>query len=257
MGGLPVKALKLNILMYHSISDGEGPTSMPPETFRRHIEVLAECGYSSISAGTFRSWRQGQVELGQRTVWITFDDGFRDFRDNAFPVLRAHGFHSTVFLPSSRMGRTENWVGARTRQPRRLLSWADARDLQSENVDFGGHSVTHPDLTELSDPALELEVRQCREQIEDHLGETPPSFAPPYRRSGPRERDQIRRWFDISVGTRLQRATRDSDPFDLPRIEMHYFRDAGRWRDFLENRAETYFTVRRGLRAARELVTGP
>ncbi len=256
MPGVGDDAQRLNILMYHSVSDGAGPTSIAPGTFRRQMEVLTECGFSSVPSGTVRAWHEGRVDLPQRTVWITFDDGFEDFRENAFDVLKSCGFTATVFLPSGRMGATENWVGADSNPPRRLLSWSDASALTAENVDFGGHSVTHADLTKLSDEALTLEVRRCRDELEDRLGTRPQSFAPPYGRSGLRERIEIRKWFEISVGTRLQRATRSSDLFALPRIEMHYFRDTGRWRRFLMNRAETYFAFRRGLRAARELVSG-
>ena len=62
---------------------------------------------------------------------------------------------------------------------------------------------------------------------------------------------EIRRRYRISCGTRLARVQRTDDPIDLPRIEMHYFREAGRWRDFLRGR-DGYFQARRVLRAARE-----
>jgi hypothetical protein len=60
----------------------------------------------------------------------------------------------------------------------------------------------------------------------------------------------------VSLGTTLQRATRRSDRFDLPRIEMHYFRDPLRWQRFLEGRGEWYFAARRALRGVKRLAIG-
>ena len=76
----------------------------------------------------------------------------------------------------------------------------------------------------------------------------PTAFAPPYGASNPAVRSAIGRWFGCSVGTTFARANRADDVLDIPRIEMHYFRDPARWRAFLDGRAEWYFGVRRVLR---------
>jgi peptidoglycan/xylan/chitin deacetylase (PgdA/CDA1 family) len=115
--------------------------------------------------------------------------------------------------------------------------------------------VTHADLTRLSAEKLDREVRECRDDIARQLGRAPESFAPPYGRAGERERQVIRQWFGLSTGTRLGHANRNSDPYDLPRIEMHYFRDPGRWKSFLEDRAELYLGTRQFLRKVREIAT--
>lgn len=248
-------ATRIPVLMYHSISPSPGPTSIPVGTFRGQIETLVACGYRTVSLGEFAQWHRGAALLPAKAVVLTFDDGFADFAESAFPILDVHNFSATVFLPSGRMGGVEDWVGADP-SPRRLLDWSQVRDLAPEGVDFGGHSVTHADLTGLSSEALASEVRQCREDIAGQTGRVPSSFAPPYGRAGERERKVIEASFELSVGTRLARADRDSDRYDLPRIEMHYFRDLRRWRQFLEGRGESYFTARRTLRRVRQLVVG-
>jgi peptidoglycan/xylan/chitin deacetylase (PgdA/CDA1 family) len=133
------------------------------------------------------------------------------------------------------------------------MSWMQVADLAKEGIDFGGHSVTHADLTRLSVNELQREIRQCREDIEQWIGRSPKSFAPPYGRSRHRERDEIQKWFDMSLGTKLSRAGRHCDRYDVPRIEMHYFRDLKRWRDFLDGRGESYFLARRLLRGLKRV----
>jgi peptidoglycan/xylan/chitin deacetylase (PgdA/CDA1 family) len=183
-------------------------------------------------------------------VVLTFDDGFADFAEAAWPALRARGWPVTVFLPTGRIGGREDWPGAAP-CPRRLLGWPEVVALAREGVDFSAHSVTHRDLTRLPPDEVEREVRQSGEHIEARLGPRPASFAPPYGRSDATVRAAVRRWYRLSVGTRLQRAGPGSDAFDLPRIEMHYFRSPARWRGYLERRERWYVEARRALRGLR------
>jgi len=240
--------------MYHSISRTSGPTSIPPETFLAQIEILAACEYRTISLAAFKDWQAGKTQVPPQSVVITFDDGFADFADCAFQILKAHAFTATVFLPSGKMGGVEDWDGKDSlRRP--LMSWSQVVGLAGENIEFGGHSVTHRDLTKLSAGELEREVLQCRDHIEQKLGYPPVCFAPPYGRANARERREIQNAFGISVGTRLDRADESCDRYDVPRIEMHYFRDLKRWRDYLKGRADWYLTMRRLVRGVRGLLT--
>jgi peptidoglycan/xylan/chitin deacetylase (PgdA/CDA1 family) len=250
----PKSETHLNVLMYHSISTASGPTSIPPERFEGQIGVLASCGYRTISLSAFKAWHSDGIEPTGRCVLITFDDGFADFAETAFPILKANKFTATVFLPSGRIGKVEDWKGTQGRFRRRLMDWSKITELAQEDIDFGGHSVTHTDLTKLPLQELKSEIRQCRDDIEQRLCRVPIGFAPPYGRAGDRERAEIRKLFDLSLGTKLGRANRLCDRFDIPRIEMHYFRDLKRWQDFLEGRAESYLTVRRALRGIKRLL---
>jgi peptidoglycan/xylan/chitin deacetylase (PgdA/CDA1 family) len=246
---------RVSILMYHSISDSPGPTNIAPETFRDQIETLAACGYRAIPLEALVAWQTGEADLPARSIVITFDDGFADFAECAFPILADHGYTATVFLPTGKIGGSEDWDGAHGTSARKLMTWSQIIDLTQANVDFGGHSVNHVDLTRLPVEALQREIRQCRDHIEQRTGRTPVAFAPPYGRSGQRERDEIQKCFKLAVGTRLERTNPHSERYDLPRIEMHYFRDIQRWHAMLQERAEWYFRARRVCRNLKRLAT--
>ena len=242
----------VNVLMYHAISDAPGPTNIDPATFRGQMDALAARGYEAVPLSDLAAWHEGSAVLPARAAVITFDDGFADFAKQAAPILLARGWGATVFLPTGRLGGKEDWAGA-DKPARPLMTWAQVEDLAARGIDFGGHSVSHADLTQLGPVDLEREIRQSSKEIERHLGQAPFCFAPPYGHSNCAVRAAIGKWFRVSVGTRLQRATRDCDLLDLPRIEMHYFRDLTRWDAYLDGRAEFYFEARRALRRLRQV----
>lgn len=242
----------VNVLTYHAICDAPGPTSIDPVTFRGQLDALVARGYDPVSLYDLAAWHTGTRKLPERAIVITFDDGFADFADHGAPALLARGWSATVFLPTGHLGGKEDWNGA-DKPARPLMTWAQVEDLAARGIDFGAHSVTHADLTRLAPADLEREVSQSSREIETHLGKAPISFAPPYGYSNPDVRTAIGKWFRVSVGTRLQRVTRDCDILNLPRIEMHYFRDLARWDAYLDGRAEIYFRLRRTLRRLRQI----
>lgn len=251
MGG-PV----VDILMYHSISHSGGPTSIAPEVFADQMAAIAEAGVPVIRLDDLLAARQGRATLPQQSVILTFDDGFQDFADCAFPVLRRHGFASIVYLPTAHVGRSESWWGAND-PARPLIGWETVRDLAGAGVDFGSHTVSHPDLCSLPQPAMEAELTRSRRVLEDRLGRAVDHFAPPYGRATAAIRTEIARRYGTSVGTRLARARPDSDLHDLPRLEMFYFTGPRAWRLHLRNMGGPYLAGRRTLRGIRNAVSKP
>lgn len=236
------------VLTYHSISSGIGPTSIPVETFEMQMSALSKAGYASMMLKDFLDWRAGGPD--GRRVLITFDDAFLDFKTAAFPILRRHGFTALVFAPTGRLGGPESWVGA-DNPPRPLMSWEDLMGLAAEGVEFGGHSVSHADLTAIDPESRRREIGAPAADLALRLGRETRSFAAPYGHVNATVLSELEAHYDIAFGTRFDRPRRDDPLFDVPRIEMHYFRDPKHWRDFLEGRS-AYFNLRKGLRAARE-----
>lgn len=248
---MPDAVASVSILTYHSISDEPGPTSISAANFDAQMRAIADLDVDVVSLDQVERWRRGEIAIGRRSVAITFDDAFRDFADAAFPILARLGFASCVFAPTSVVGGVENWIGA-NHPPRALMDWSAIRQLSAAGVAFGSHTRTHVDLTTLDDSELDAELSASRRALEDNLGKPAPHFAPPYGRSNARSRDAIARHYSLSVGVRLGDANRQSPIHDLPRIEMHYFRDPRRWRAFLERRGGSYFQTRRVVRGLRE-----
>ncbi len=246
----------VDILMYHSISDAPGPTSISPGVFRRQMEALGRSGLPVISLDDLVSSREGIAELPCRSVIITFDDALSDFAECAWPVLEPLGFRPIIYVPTGFVGRAERWRGS-VRPPRPLMDWDTIRALADAGVHFGSHSVSHSDLIALNETALDGELRRSREALEDRLGAPVRHFAPPYGRANQAVRRRIAEHYQSSVGTTLGHATTRSDRYDLPRLEMFYFTTERRWSDQLAGRGRAYLAARSVLRGLRDRLQRP
>jgi len=167
--------------MYHSVSELSERISHPyyetktsPRVFEEHMKFLRERAYSSVGISELPSVIKNGSGSG-RVVIITFDDGYRDFCDNAFPILEKYGFKATVFLSTALMGSKRSALLGKE-----IMDWSDASQLQKEGIIFGSHTVNHRLLRKLTLKDVEYELRISKEEIEYRLGKFVDSFSYPY-----------------------------------------------------------------------------
>lgn len=111
-------------------------------------------------------------------IALTFDDGWQDFYDNAFPLLKERGYSATVFLISDYVGKKSNW----DYQSKQHLSWETIREMSEHGIEFGSHSRSHVDLRSLDNKALNDELLGSKKVIEDKLGKPVRYFSYPFGR---------------------------------------------------------------------------
>src|SRR6185369_14232413 len=103
--------------------------------------------------------------LPEKTLVLTFDDGYASVREEALPRLRARGFVATVFLVTDRCGGDSAWPGQTASLVRPLLTWDEAAALAEEGWELGAHGRTHRPLAGLTAAATEDEVLSSGEEI--------------------------------------------------------------------------------------------
>jgi len=223
---------RVPILMYHGICPGLGgghpyfETNTTRELFAQHMRFLHENGYSVIDLGeAIQAVMVGHNN--RKRVAITFDDGFRDFYTDAFPILAQHGFKATVFIVTGLTGETPI-----CQQGKEYLSWRDIREMHAYGIRIGSHTVSHPELYRLRPYQVEYEIRQSKETIEDALGESVRSFSYPFafpeqdKRFVERLRDLLRtHGYENGVSTILGTAGPNHDWFFLPRLPVNSYDD--------------------------------
>jgi peptidoglycan/xylan/chitin deacetylase (PgdA/CDA1 family) len=159
-------------LLYHSICPaGQLPRDrwqVRAADFAADMESVARSGRVPIHARTYASWlRAGDGRLADAAL-VTFDDGFADFAELAFPILRRLDIASTLFV-------TTGWLGRAG-----MLSATTVRDLAEAGVEVGAHSVSHRHLDLLADSEVEHELAGSRRTLEEITGRPVTSFAYPH-----------------------------------------------------------------------------
>lgn len=213
------------ILTYHSIDPSGSPISIDEQTFARHVHFLASGRVRIVPLAEL-----GRIAPEVDAAAITFDDGFVNFAERAWPALREHGLPATLFVVSGRVGLDNAWSGKRHAlvPSLPLLDWDALGKLAAEGLDLGGHSRTHPHLEALSDDEQAQEIEGCAAEIARRTGKRPESYCYPFGTFDGRAVAAAARSYARACTTEL-RALRPTDsPHRLPRLDTYYYRQAGR-----------------------------
>lgn len=194
----------LPVLMYHHVSPQPGLVTCSPENFRAQMQWLAKNGWRTLSTADFaEALASGRVP--QKSVLVTFDDGYLDNWVYAHPVLQEFGQRATIFLITG-------WIGdgaprAYSGQPGRpevpthkqamaavadgkldaaFLRWSEVEAMRAAGTfDFHSHTHTHTRWDRQiaaqaeRDTALAEDLAVSRETLAARLGETSPHLCWP------------------------------------------------------------------------------
>lgn len=212
----------LPILMFHTIDDGYSAISFAPKVFCSALGKLHDHGYRTLTLMEASEHLLHGIGFPSKALVLTFDDGYETVYKEAFPVLRHYGMTATVFLTvgnrKTDAGRLPSLEG------RSMMSWSEIRQMQQERIDFGAHTLTHPDLTQLSTKQAESEICESKMIIEDALSVPVNTFAYPFGRYNERCREIVRQNFTLGCSDELGVMRSQSDRYALERVDASYFR---------------------------------
>jgi len=136
---------KAGILMYHRVLPANGrPPGIEPgmyvceDTLERHVRFL-KANFSIIALDRLLADGKIQTPTDSKPLCIlTFDDGWADFFNYAFPVLKSHRVPATIFVPTDFIG-TDKWfwtdrLGFLLLRQQKIGFRADPREQQSEDT---------------------------------------------------------------------------------------------------------------------------
>jgi peptidoglycan/xylan/chitin deacetylase (PgdA/CDA1 family) len=156
-------SFRLPVLMYHRFGEPAEQYQVPYWRFAQQLDWLQANGYTTITLIQAYDAMAGYGTLPEKPVVITLDDGFVSQWDAA-AELDARGMVGVFFVT--------------TGQPH-LADWQLA-DLAARGHEIGGHTVSHADLTTLSDDRLRADLAENRAELQAASGQPVDFFAYPY-----------------------------------------------------------------------------
>jgi peptidoglycan/xylan/chitin deacetylase (PgdA/CDA1 family) len=210
----------LRILLYHRVADDEDPLALAPRRFADQMGYLAAHGYRAFDLMAALMLQRRGV-LPERSVALTFDDGFADVAEHALPVLERHAFGATVFVTTGVTDGRVSFPWYEGRQPR-VLGWDEMIDLDRHGtLRFEAHTVSHPSLLALDEVTAEAEIGGSRRELAERLGRPVTAFAYPAGLYGEREhRLVVEAGYDAAVSCEPGVNRVGDDPFLLRRRQI-------------------------------------
>jgi peptidoglycan/xylan/chitin deacetylase (PgdA/CDA1 family) len=163
--------IRVPVLMYHYIRVNPNPKdsvgfglSVTPADFAAQIDWLVNNGYHAVFPSELYAALTQGAPLPTKPIVLTFDDGYRDFYDQAWPVLKQAGMKSANAVITADADKGD-------RGDQMYMAWWQIRELdRSGLVEFASHTVSHGGLSSMSNAQRWTELTQSKATIEQQLG---------------------------------------------------------------------------------------
>lgn len=180
-GALPTQAqsgycISVPVLLYHHIRPQteaalmrQTSLNVDPGFFDLQMKYLIEHGYNTISAAALVNALLSRTPLPQKSILVTFDDGYKDVFTYAFPILQKYNITANFMIPAGLIGGEDS------------MNWDQISQLkQSGLAYFVNHTWSHYAISNGSASKIQYEVQTGKQQLEQNTGQTINVFAYPY-----------------------------------------------------------------------------
>lgn len=171
-------------IFYHHISNPPEDARIrggytPLKRFAKQMAFLKKQGFIFYTASELIEHFQEHGSFPPGGLAITFDDGWKDNYENAFPVLRELGIKATIFLIPSCIGQVSTKALSEGESGRAHLSLEEIMEMSEHGIEFGSHTLNHKLLHLIPLDEVKFEVEESKRQIEALLGKPCKVFAYP------------------------------------------------------------------------------
>lgn len=171
---------KVVILGYHQIRKVEPSDSYKaklfitsPDTFEKEIKLLKDKGYTSISVTEYINYLKNKKEnpIPEKSVVITFDDGYLTQYTNAFPVLKKYDMNATIFL----------YMDCIDKYPA-CMTTEQIQEMIAGGSTVANHTLRHVFLIDQKESVIKKEIIENQNLLENKFGKenVQKVFAYPY-----------------------------------------------------------------------------
>lgn len=164
------------ILIYHQVGSGMGrQMEVTEQAFSDQIDWIVDNGQVVDLESAFA---QRSLSQSRAQYVVTFDDGYLDMFENAWPLLRDRGIPFTVYLTTNPVESQIPLTPGGRADP---LTWTQLREmLDSGLMTLGAHTHTHADLSDCDIGVITQEIERSNELIVLRTGVEPRHFTYPW-----------------------------------------------------------------------------
>lgn len=166
----------VSVLAYHRINyapKNAGSVykslTIEPEWFEKHLQYLKENNFETVKfsdvAQFFETGKPLPIAASKKPVMLNFDDGYKDFYENAFPILKKYKMTGTVFTIVKSVGNSA------------YMNWDQLKEINAAGIEIGSHTMYHPVLT--ASKKAKWEIEESKRVLEEMLGTQITAFAYP------------------------------------------------------------------------------
>lgn len=213
------------VLMYHHVLPGEGDRlTVTPEQLRRQWTFLRDNGYVCLCLHRFLSVIRGDEPAPEKCFLLTFDDGYINNVNYAYPLLKEFGWSATFFVVGNTLDKNACPRFGQFEQ----LTIQQLAELDPETVQLAMHGYDHENFSELSTEDTVIAIRQMIEAFEGSGLCFNKVLAYPYGKRPKSEKkshqlEAMLRYAGVeaafSIGNKPQRI-KSADPYNLNRIDI-------------------------------------
>jgi len=169
-GDLKYNDKSIPVLMYHSIDYEKGnELRVPKEAFREQMSYLKQKGYTTLTLEELYDFFINNKPVPEKSIVITFDDGYKDNFENAYPILKEFGLNATIFVITSTVDTDKNYLTSK-----------QVKELEANGIDIESHTINHEQLDKLTYSQQITTFKNSKEYVEKVLGKTKKYVAYPF-----------------------------------------------------------------------------
>jgi peptidoglycan/xylan/chitin deacetylase (PgdA/CDA1 family) len=173
------------ILTYHHVNPLEGDmVTVSVKNFEDQMSFLLRKGYHTLFVSELVEWMQGIRNVPKKSVVLSFDDGFWDNYEYAFPILKKYRLKATIFIVTGWISEERNKVRPREVIPHHqgnqliaqgrgheiAMTWPEARQLQDSGlIEIESHTHSHNKELYRDILVLKEDLTRSREAILNQL----------------------------------------------------------------------------------------
>lgn len=196
------------VLYYHSVKESaDNEVTISPQMLRTQLKFIKDQGYITLTLSEIKNYILNNSPIPEKSIVITFDDGYMDNYSNAFPILKEFNMVATIFCITSNLDGSY------------YLSEDALKEMSNYGIDIQSHTVTHPQLNKLTYNQQLTELKESKKTLEYITGKEIDSIAYPY---GDFNEDTIKAaktaGYTLGFTTKRGLSDRSDNPLKLDRI---------------------------------------